>query len=211
MSEPQPAAPPPPPDEHHEADHDRDDRDDRVAFNFARVLRAAAIVAAVVSAFAAAHGLVTTGGHYLREIPAGTITRVDPARGGYRVLLDTGAAAAHVPLDILDTTGRRIVLLPGMPVAKRVGSLTYSINGQSRGGVLWALRQWLLPARVTLPLAIYFVLSWLLVFRASEHRRHIAVEALVVPLVRWLAMTLALLIAMALLGGCAMLLFRMAG
>ena len=210
MSEPQPAAPPPPPDEHHEADHDRDDRDDRVAFNFARVLRAAAIVAAVVSAFAAAHGLVTTGGHYLREIPAGTITRVDPARGGYRVLLDTGAAA-HVPLDILDTTGRRVELRPGARAAKRVGSLTYSIGGDARGGVLWALRQWLLPARVTLPLVVYFVLSWLLVFRATEHRRHIAVEALAVPLVRWLAILAAMMLVMALISGCAALLFRMSG
>jgi hypothetical protein len=208
LSEPAPAAPPP--DEQPEADHDREDRDDRDGFNFARVLRVAVIVAALVSAFAAAHGLVTTAGHYLKEIPAGTITRVDSARGGYRVMFDTGAAA-HVPVDILDTTGRRIALRPGMPLAKRIGSLTYSIGGEPRGGLLWALRQWLLPARVTLPLVVYFVLSWLLVFRATEHRRHIAVEALIVPLVRWLAILAALIAAMALISGCAAVLFRMSG
>jgi len=206
----EPAAPPP--DAHHLDEHDRDDRDDRDdTVNFARVLRVAVIVAALVSAFAAAHGLVTTAGHYLKEIPAGTITRVDAARGGYRITLDGGGAAAHVPVDILETTGRRIALRPGMPVAKPLGSLTYSIAGEPRGGLLWALRQWLLPARVTLPLVVYFVLSWLLVFRATEHRRHIAVEALIVPLVRWLAILAGMLLVMALLSGCAAVLFRMSG
>jgi len=208
-----PAAPPT--DDHHHAGGDADDdddrrHDDRDSFNFARVLRVAVVVAAVVSGFAAAHGLVVTAGHYMTDIPAGTITRVDPARGGYRIMLD-GGAAAHVPTDVLETTGRRIALRPGMHVAKRVGSLTYSIGGEARGGLLWALRQWLLPARVTLPLVVYFVLSWLLVFRATEHRRHIAVEALVVPLVRWLAILAVLMVVMALITGCAALLFRMSG
>jgi hypothetical protein len=208
------APPAPPPDDRHERHHGDPSGDDapreRDAFNVPRVLRVAAVIAAVISAFAAAHGLITTAGHYLREIPSGTITRVDPARGGYRVLLDTGAAA-HVPVDILDTTGRRITLRPGMPLAKHVGSLTYSIDGGARGGALWSLRQWLLPARVTLPLVVYFILSWLLVFRAAQHRRHIAVEALIVPLVRWLVILAAMLVVMALLSGCLALLFRMSG
>jgi hypothetical protein len=201
-------SPTPPPAQDHDAGHDHDHDPD--AFDFARVLRVAVVVAAVVSGFAAAHGLVVTAGHLLKEIPPGTITRVDPARGGYRATLDTGAAAL-VPSDVLETTGRPIRLTPGMRVAKPVGSLTYSIGGEGRGGVLWALRQWLLPARVTLPLVVYFVLSWLLVFRAAHHRRHIAVEALVVPLVRWVAIMAALMVAMALLTGCLALLFRMSG
>ena len=211
LSEPAPAAPPP--DAHHEDAHEREereDREDRDGVGFPRALRVAVIVAAVVSAFAAARGLVMTAEHYFKEIPAGTITRVDPASGGYRVMLDSGAAA-NVKGDILKTTGRPIALRPGMPLAKRVGSLTYSIGGESRGGLLWALRQWLLPARVTLPLVVYIVLSWLLAFRATEHRRHIAVEALVIPLVRWVAILAGLMLAMALFSGCAALLFRMSG
>ena len=148
--------------------------------------------------------------HLAKEIPPGTIARVEPARGGYRITSD-GGAVANFPNDIVESTGRRIEPKAGMAVGKRVGSLTYSIGGELRGGLLWALRQWLLPARVTLPLVIYFVLSWLLVFRTPEHRRHIVVEAVVVPLVKWIVITLALLIVMALLAGCAMLLFRMAG
>jgi len=186
---------------------------DHDGFDIARVLRVAVVIAALVSGFAAAHGLLVTIQHLAAEIPAGTIARIDPGRGGYRVTLVDGGGrrAAHVPLDILETTGRPIVLKPGMPVAKRTGSLTYSLNSEARGGVIWVVRQWLLPARVTLPLVVYFVLSWLLVFRASQHRRHIAIEALVLPLVRWLAITLVLLLVMALLAGCAMLIFRMGG
>jgi hypothetical protein len=206
LSEP-PAAPTP---ENAAASHERE----HDGFDIARVLRVAVVVAAFFSGFAAAHGVMMTAQHLAKEIPPGTITRVEPARGGYRVTLDSGAIA-HVPVDVLTTTGRVIELKPGMAVAKRVGSLTYLIGGEARGGVLWALRHWLLPAGVTLPLAIYFVLSWLLVFRASEHRRHIVVEALVVPLVRWVAITLGLLIALSLLVGCVVgcgrLLFRMAG
>ena len=180
------------------------------AFDIARVLRVAVVVAAMVSGFAAAHGLFVTIQHLAKEIPRGAIARVEPARGGYDITIDNGAVASF-PNDIVESTGRRIEPKPGVAVSKRIGSLTYSINGESRGGLLWALRQWLLPARVTLPLAIYFVLSWLLVFRTPQHRRHIVVEAVVVPLVKWIAITLTLLIVMALVAGCAMLLFRMGG
>lgn len=172
-------------------------------FDFARVLRVAVIVAAVVSGFAAAHGLIMTVQHYAKEIPAGAVTRVAPAGAGQQVTLDTGAVVTF-PNDILETTGDPIVLRPGTRVQKRAATLTYLVDAQPRGGLLWALRQWLLPARVTLPLAIYLVLSWLLVFRAPHHRRHIAVEALVVPIVRWLAVMLASLVVMALLVGCAL-------
>jgi hypothetical protein len=197
-------------------DQDDASNPDQDGFDAARVLRVAMIVAALVSGFAAAHGLLMTIQHAAAEIPAGTITRVEPGRGGYRITLDDGGGKiAHFPSDILETTGRSIQLKPGMPVEKRIGSLTYSIAGESRGGLLWAMRQWLLPARVTLPLAVYFIVSWLLVFRASEHRRRVAVEALVVPLVRWIVIALTMLIGMALLMGCVIifgrLLFRMAG
>jgi hypothetical protein len=187
---------------------DDDDDDDaaatpgRRAFDAARVLRVAVIVAGVVSAFAAAHGLAMTVQHYAMEIPAGTVTHVEPARGGFGITID-GSRVAHFPGDILTTTGRPVALRPGMAVGKRTGSLTYTVGDERRGGLLWALRQWLLPARVTLPLVIYFVLSWLLVFRAAQHRRHIAAELLVVPVVRWLAILLASLAAFALLWGCA--------
>ena len=209
MSEP-PAAPPndapqPPPRDDDAAAHDRD------GFDIARVLRVAVIVAAFISGFAAARGVIRTVQHLAREIPAGTIARVElSGRDGYRMTFE-GGTAANFPIDILETTGRPIVLRPGMRVSKRVGSLTYSIDGEGRGGVVWAMRQWILPAPVTLPLVIYFVLSWLLVFRTGEHRRPILVEALVWPIVRWLAITLASLIVLALIAGCAMLIFRMAG
>ncbi len=203
MSEP--AAPP---DASAPADEDPAHADE--AFDIARVLRVAVVVAALVSGFAAAHGLAVTIQHLAKDIRPGTITRVEPARGGYAITIDNGAVA-NFPNDIVESTGRRIEPKPGMAVGKRVGSLTYSVGGESRGGLVWALRQWLLPARVTLPLVIYFVLSWLLVFRTPEHRRHIVVAAVVVPLVKWIVIMLALLIVMALLAGCAMLLFRMSG
>lgn len=187
---------------------------ENTGFDFARVLRVAAMVAAVVSGFAAAHGLIVTVRHYANEIPAGAITRIAPTPGGPQITLDTGAAPTF-PRDILETTGYPIELRPGMRVYKPPATLTYVIDAQPRGGLLWALRQWLLPARVTLPLAIYLVLSWLLVFRAPQHRRHIAVEALVLPIVRWLAVMLVSLVVMSLLVGCAVgcsgLLFRVAG
>ena len=201
-------------------DHDRNDADDASqhdedAFDVARVLRVAVVLAAIVSGFAAAHGVLVTLQHLAADIPTGTIARVEPARGGYRITLE-GGRVAHLPSDILETTaGRAIQLKPGMAVSKAVGSLTYVIAGESRGGMVWALRQWLLPARVTLPLVIYFVLSWLLVFRASEHRRHIAIEALVVPLVRWMVIAVALFILLSLVLGCAVgcgrLMMRMSG
>jgi hypothetical protein len=196
----------------HPISHDPDDpaNPEHDGFDIARVLRVAVVVAAVVSSFAAAHGIAMTVQHLAKEIAPGTITRVAPARGGYRITIDN-KAIANFPSDIVESSGRRIEPKPGMAVGKRAGSLTYSIAGEARGGLLWALRQWLLPARVTLPLVIYFVLSWLLVFRAPEHRRHIVVEAIVVPLVRWIVIMLVLLVAMSLLAGCAMLLFRMAG
>jgi hypothetical protein len=180
------------------------------AFDVARVLRVAVVVAAAVSGFAAAHGIATTVQHLAKSIAPATITRVEPARGGYGITLDNGTVA-NFPSDIVESTGRRIEPKPGMAVGKRAGSLTYSIAGEPRGGLLWALRQWLLPARVTLPLVTYFVLSWLLVFRTPQHRRPIVVEAVVVPLVKWIVIMLVLLVAMALLAGCAMLVFRMAG
>jgi hypothetical protein len=200
LSDPAPDSPPPP----HDPAHDQD------GFDIARVLRVAVIVAALVSGFAAAHGILMTIQHLAADVPPGTIAHVEPARGGYRLSLESGRAGT-MPTDILETTGRPIVLKPGMTVAKHAGSLTYAINGEPRGGVIWVLRQWLLPARVTLPLVVYFVLSWLLVFRASEHRRHIAVEALVLPLVRWLVVLAVVVIAMALLMGCVALVFRMSG
>ncbi|MEA2707628.1 MAG: hypothetical protein QOF78_229 [Phycisphaerales bacterium] len=181
---------------------------------FPRLLRVAAFIACLVSACFAAHGIIMTAQHLFNEIPAGIVTGVEPTKGGSKLTLDTGRAAS-LPLDIQLRSGERIEPRPGMRVQKKAGSLTYSIDGQRRGGAAWALRQWLLPARVTLPLVVYFILSWLLILRAEQHKHHMAVELIVIPLLRWLAIVGAAFIALALIAGCVMgcgqLLFRMAG
>ena len=183
-------------------------------FDVARVLRIVALGACVLSAAFAALGVIVTVRHIANEIPPGVITRVEPLDGHSRLHLD-GGRSATVPADILVHAGEPIELRPGMPVSKRIGSLTYTIDHRPRGGAAWALRHWLLPARVTLPLVVYFVLSWLLVFRATEHHRPIAVELFILPLLRWLALAGAMLLVMAVISGCAygcgQLLFRMGG
>src|SRR4051812_39143912 len=85
LSDPPPApdsSPTPPNDPAHDQD----------GFDIARVLRVAVVVAALVSAFAAAHGILMTIQHLAADVPAGTIARVEPGRGGYRVTLDGGRA-----------------------------------------------------------------------------------------------------------------------
>ena len=212
MSEPSP----PPPDPRPAADDAApgDAGEPPEGFDVARLLRGVAFVACLASAFFAGHGIVMTAQHLIKEIGPGVVARTEPTKGGTRVILQDGTTGS-VGGDILYDTGPQIVPRPGMRIEKRGGTLTYRFDGQRRGGIAWTLRHWLLPARVTFPLAVYFVLSWLLVLRATQHRWPILVELIVLPLLKWIALTIGLLAILSAIAGCAagcfQLLFRMSG
>lgn len=174
------------------------------------VIRVAMILSALASGFFAAHGGIETIRHAAREIPPGPITRVDPPRDGGQRITIAGGATRVFPADVLRATGRPR-LNPGTLVEKRRGSFLYWLDGQPVAGRAWVIEQWLLPARVTIPLAVYFMTSAVLVFRNPRLKRPLPVELVAIPVIRWLGLALAMMLAIALVNGLGQLVWRSAG
>jgi hypothetical protein len=132
------------------------------------LLRAACTITWFFSAALSGSGIIFTIQELTTSVPAGTIERLEPTKGGHRVTL-AGKGQHQFPGAILFMQPEPIDLHPGDTVEKRWGSFTYTINGRHLGGFGWIVRNFLAPTYLIILLAAYFTFgaAYALIYRRS--------------------------------------------
>jgi hypothetical protein len=191
------------------------------------VFRTVVLVLIGVFSFFTAHGVLMTEEFLRAEIPAGTIQKIEPEKGGQRLQLTSGAVA-FFPYGILFQQSAPITLKPGDTVAKQRFSLVYVLNGKELSNTRWVLRTWIISNGRLIILAIFLALhaAFVLTYRktpwtdgkeARDRRLHresrpvkqrsLAYQLILSPLKLWVFFSLAFTIILQLQMCCVVVVF----
>jgi len=100
-----------------------------------------------------------TGQFLNDDLPAGNIQSIGRGTKEGPVLRLEGGREVVFSDQVLFTQPQPVHLAVGDHIEKRSGSFVYIVNGRQLTDVHWILRNWLLPIRVFVPLAIYLALG----------------------------------------------------
>ncbi|HXE55398.1 MAG TPA: hypothetical protein VN541_20405 [Tepidisphaeraceae bacterium] len=136
-----------------------------------RVLRFICLAAALISAIFAGSGVQMAGQIVNDEIPPGRIVAIlGQTKGGTRVRLDSGQEVLFSNLALFRGP-KPIELAVGDRVEKEYQSCVYLLNGKALTDFWWVFHEYLLPARVFIPLGLYLLggTVFMLKYRRTPH------------------------------------------